>query len=215
MAETKGKLTLTFWGIQGRAQTMRWLLAYHKIDWENKQYSFQDKAEWFEVDKPTLSTDFPNLPYIKDGDLVITERPAVLQYAALKTGNKDLLGKSTLDTIKISQLYSFVNDLFIVIRDLAMDKDWEKMEILDEKAGPFLSKLSMNLGEQEYPLGYLTWVDFFVFTNLDLLRRMNAEFLAKWSNLEKYWERINKGEIEEYRKLEKCPKVFGPPGFQG
>ena len=45
MAETKGKLTLTFWGIQGRAQTMRWLLAYHKIDWENKQYSFQDKAE--------------------------------------------------------------------------------------------------------------------------------------------------------------------------
>lgn len=214
MAESKDKLILGYWGIQGLGHPTRWLLAYHKLDWEDKQY--KESSEWFDKDKPALKTDFPNLPYIKDGDFVITESKAVLQYAALKTGNKDLLGKNTFDAIKIAQLSSFIADISLTMRGLVTNKEYEKIrdDFLNEKIVPFLNKLSKNLGDKEYPLGYLTWVDFEVFNLIDLIRRMSPEFLSKWSNLEKYHERFNNSEgIKAYRKSENYPKLVGSPTF--
>ena len=212
MAEGKDKVLIGYWGIQGRAHSAKLLLAYHKVDWDEKVYT--DPQEWFGTDKPALKSDFPNLPYIKDGDTVITETVAVLQYAAYKTGNKDLFGKNEVDTVKITQLYSFVHDVFQAIIGLATNKEYEKVrdQTLNEKVAPFLDKLSKNLGEKEYFLGYLTWADFYAFTFMDLIRRMNLEFFAKWSKLEKYWERINNNEgIQAYRKSERYPKLFLPP----
>ena len=214
MAEGKDKLILGYWGTQGRAHPVRWLLAYHKVDWEDKQY--KDRAEWFEKDKPALNTDFPNLPYLKDGDFVITETTAVLQYAALKTGNKDLLGKNTLDAIKAAQLYSFITDAKMAMRDLVTNKDYEKIrdDYLNEKLTPFFTKLSKNLGDKEYPVGYLIWADFEVFAFVDVIRRMSQEYVAKWPNLEKYWEKFSNNEgIKAYRKSENYPKLLGPPTF--
>lgn len=214
MAESKDKLIVGYWGIQGRAHPTRFLLAYHKVDFEDKQYS--DPQEWFGTEKPALNSDFPNLPYIKDGDTVVTETYAVLQYAAWKTGNKDLFGKTDDDAVKITQLASFTSDIGMAVYFLAANKEYEKVrdEVLNEKIAPLLAKLSKNLGEKEFPLGYLTWADFLVFTQVDLIRRMNPEFLAKWPNLEKYWERINSNEgIQAYRKSEKYPKLFISPDF--
>lgn len=214
MAESKDKLIVGYWGIQGRAHPTRFLLAYHKVDFEDKQYS--DPQEWFGTEKPALNSDFPNLPYIKDGDTVVTETYAVLQYAAWKTGNKDLFGKTDDDAVKITQLASFTSDIGMAVYFLAANKEYEKVrdEVLNEKIAPLLTKLSKNLGEKEFSLGYLTWADFLVFTQVDLIRRMNPEFLAKWPNLEKYWERINSNEgIQAYRKSEKYPKLFISPDF--
>ena len=216
MAETKDKLTLGYWAGQGLAQAIRFLLIYHKVDFEDKQYQLEQASDWFGRDKSALNTDFPNLPYIQDGDVVITENLAVLQYAATKTGNKDLLGKSTFDTVKICQLYSFIGDMRTVLVDLAKNKEYEKVrdEVLNSKIAPFLTKLSKNLGENEYLLGYLTWVDFWIFTQLDVVRRMNPEFLAKWPSLEKYHARFyNNEEIKAYRNSDKYPKLWGPPAF--
>lgn len=216
MAESKEKLVLGYWGIQGLAQPTRYLLAYHKIDFEDKHYKYpEQKADWFEKDKPALKTDFPNLPYIKDGDVVVTESLALLVYAASKTGNKDLCGKNSLDSIKIFQLYSFANDFRAALRSLAAEKEYEKIrdQVLEEKVKPFVEKLSKNLGEKEYPLGYLTWADFAVFNALDILRRMKPGFLAPWPNLEKYFDRINNDGVQAYRKSENYPKLLGSPEF--
>lgn len=214
MADSKDKLILGYWGFQGRPQATRFLLAYHNIDWEDKFYT--DPQEWFGTDKPALNTNFPNLPYIKDGDTVVTETVAVLQYAASKTGNKDLFGKNDVDSVKITQLSSVNADIGAALYFLAADKDYEKVRdaTLNEKIAPFLDKLSKNLGEKEYPLRYLTWADFGIFTSLDILRRMNPEFLAKWPNLVKYWERINNNEgIQTYRKSQRYPKIYVSPFY--
>lgn len=210
MAESS-KLTLGYCDIQGRAQQIRWLLYFHKVDFDDKFYT--EPADWFDKDKLSLKSDFPNIPYIQDGDVVITETVAALQYAALKTGNKDLLGKNQLDAIKISQLYSFTGDVWMAIIELAANKDFEKIrdEVLESKIAPALEKVSKNLGEKEFPLGYLTWADFFLFDVLDLLRRMKPEFLSKWENLSKYYERINTEELKAYRKSEKYPKYVRYP----
>lgn len=59
-----------YWNIRGLGQIARLLLAYTGLKWEDKQYS--DEAEWFEKDKKSLGLDFPNLPYLIDGDVKIT-----------------------------------------------------------------------------------------------------------------------------------------------
>jgi hypothetical protein len=49
---------------------IRFLLEYLALPYEEKIYTLNEekKAEWFTKDKLTLSTDYPNLPYLKDGD---------------------------------------------------------------------------------------------------------------------------------------------------
>ena len=59
-----------YWGIRGRAQISRLLLAYTGAQWENVAYS--DPNLWFANDKVNLGFDFPNLPYLIDGDVKIT-----------------------------------------------------------------------------------------------------------------------------------------------
>lgn len=203
-----GKLVLGYWGVQGLAHPTRYLLAYHKIDWEDKQY--KDAAEWFDVDKKTIDT-FPNLPYIKDGDTVVTESVAVIQYAAFKTGNTDLLGKNRMDSIKIYQCYGVIDDLNGAILKLAKDQEYDKVRdtTLKEKIVPYLKKLSAELGDKEYLLGYLTWVDFVFFNALDLVNRMNSETLKEFSNLVKYHEKFYENEnIRAFRKSEKYPRLY-------
>jgi len=212
MAETRDKLILGYWGVQAFAHPTRWLLAYHNIPFEDKFY--MEPSQWFDVDKPALKSDFPNLPYIQDGDTVITESVAVIQYAAYKTGNKDLFGKNTLDAIKIAQLNSFLGDLFQTYRTLLLNKDYEKERdgYLNDKVAPFLNKLSKNLGEKEFAIEYLTWVDFILFNAIDISHRISSEFLAKWPNLVKFHQRINNNEgVKAYRSSKNYPKYFGPP----
>mmetsp|Transcript_47145 Transcript_47145/g.54617 ORF Transcript_47145/g.54617 Transcript_47145/m.54617 type:complete len:221 (+) Transcript_47145:29-691(+) len=207
MAESS-KLVIAYWPMQGSAHPARLLLAYHKIDFEDKYYS--DKKDWFENDKKTLKMDLPNVPYLRDGDFILTESSAMLHYAAVKTGNKELLGKTDVDAAKITQLYGFSGDIQAALLGLVVDKEYEKNRdtYLAEKIAPFLDKLSKYLGEKEFPIGYLTWADFKVFFILDVLQRMNPEFLAKWPNLEKYHERINNDNIKTYRKSENYPRFL-------
>ena len=72
--------------------------------------------------------------------------------------------------------------------------------MLEKTISSSLDKISKNLGDKDYPLGYLTWVDFNLFNELDLLNRMKPGFLDKWPNLSKYFERINTEELKAYQK---------------
>lgn len=206
------KLTLAYWPVQGVAHPIRLLLSHFKIPFEEKLY--KDGDDWFNKDKPTLKTPMPNLPYIQDSDLILTESLACIQYAALKTGQKDLLGKNDLDSIRIFQLWGLCKDL---IRAMALlvwnpDFDKEKETVLTEKVTPILTKLGKGLGEEDYPMGYLTWVDFNLAHLLDVVKRLWPEALDKHPNLEKYRQRIYSSEgIQAYRKSENYPKTFTLP----
>ena len=206
------KLTIGYWGIQGLAHPTRLMLAYHKVPFEDILYN--DPNEWYGKDKPALQTWAPSIPYLKDGDFLLTESLAVIQYAAGKTGNKDLLGKNDLDTIRIVQLWSILRDLAAAFIPIVWKPDFEaiKDETMKTKVVPFLDKLTKALGEQDYPLGYLTWVDFIYVYLIDGLNRMSPETMKAYPNLLKYHERIYSNEgIQAYRKSEKYPKLFMPP----
>ena len=62
---------IRYWDIRGRGEGLRNFLHYNDVEFEDKRYGFANAAEWFEEDKKALGFEFPNLPYLIDGDLKV------------------------------------------------------------------------------------------------------------------------------------------------
>eukprot|EP00932_Pfiesteria_piscicida_P006002 SRR837773.15921.p1 GENE.SRR837773.15921~~SRR837773.15921.p1 ORF type:complete len:247 (-),score=96.04 SRR837773.15921:83-781(-) len=85
------KTTLVYWDIRGLAQPIRFALEHAGCDYEDVRLDAGDpnsesyKKAWFDV-KPTLGLDFPNLPYLLDGDVSIVQSGAILRHLCRKHG---------------------------------------------------------------------------------------------------------------------------------
>ena len=89
------KPTLGYWKIRGLASQIRYEMVYLGVDYSVDQYEQGeapdfDRSAWLNV-KSTLGLPFPNLPYLIDGDLKLTETNAIMKYIASKYG-PELLG---------------------------------------------------------------------------------------------------------------------------
>ena len=78
------------------------LLEYAGADWKDEQYSCgpapdYDKTCWFGI-KDTLGFDYPNLPYLIDGHIKITQSNAILRYLGRKF---ELDGKTEEDRVQV------------------------------------------------------------------------------------------------------------------
>lgn len=80
------------------------------------------KNRWFEV-KNTLGFELPNLPYLIDGDVRITQSAAIIKYLARKA--EVLLGiadnASPAEHARLEMIQDHVNDLRYV---LELIRDW-------------------------------------------------------------------------------------------
>ena len=105
------KFVLGYWGIRGRGQVLRLLLAYSGLEWEDKIYA--DAGKWFGAgDKMNLGLDFPNLPYLTHGDFKLTESSAIARYIIHKSGKKELLGKTVEDEAIVDMIISLLDEIF-------------------------------------------------------------------------------------------------------
>jgi glutathione S-transferase len=124
------KLTLGYWGIRGRAQVTRLVCSYTGVEWEEKTYTSPE--EWFGKDKQELGILFPNLPYIVDGDLKISESDVLPRYVIKKSGKTELLGNDPRDMAMVDNIIYVIQDLWNPISQLFFNKKWE-----NEKTGVF------------------------------------------------------------------------------
>ena len=74
-----------------RGNPTRYLLEYANVDYCEKQY-VPDSGEWL-ASKSQMNLDFPNLPYLIDGDFKLTETIAIQMYIAQKW-KPELLGST-------------------------------------------------------------------------------------------------------------------------
>ena len=59
-------------------------------------YHESDEDKWFKIDKPALGMTLPNLPYLIDGALKISEHDAIFRHIFRKY-KPELLGVTILD----------------------------------------------------------------------------------------------------------------------
>lgn len=204
------KLTIGYWGIKGRGEVLRILCEYLQVPYENKLYA--DPNTWFGVDKPALKTDFPNLPYVQDGDKVITETEACALYIVGKSGKTELLGENPEEVVHLAQVKGVITDVYNNFFKLITNKEADIEKGIQETVIPKLNLLSKHLGEKDFLLGKLKLVDFIFALFLSHLN-MNGPYLDE--NLKKYLNRFfSLPAIKSYLESERNLKVpVLPPSY--
>ncbi|XP_060913843.1 glutathione S-transferase Mu 4-like [Labrus mixtus] len=190
-------MILAYWDIRGLAQPARLLLEYTGTKYEDKFYCCgeapdYDKSCWFD-EKQKLGMDFPNLPYLLDGDRKIVQSNAIMRYIARK---HDMCGKSEDEKIRVdimeNQSMDFRNGFVMMCYT---DFDGKKKGYF-EKLLDTLKQFSDFLGERKWFAGdSITFVDFVMYELLDQHRMCFPSCLDKFNNL--------KGLMDRFEKLEK------------
>jgi glutathione S-transferase len=156
------KITLGYWKSRGRAQVPRLLLSYTGASWEDVQYS--QSEQWFGKDKMGLGLDFPNLPYLIEGNYNITETSAICTYIIDRSSKREeLLGSSHQERAKILSVSGVITDVIDEMNKMVYDKSPEMMRAKTlEFIKPKLQQLSHFRGKKEFIFGRLTLADFLV-----------------------------------------------------
>jgi len=215
------KVTLGYWKIRGFGEPARTLLEYLEIPYHQELYETFD--EW--IAAKTKSTHlFPNLPYLKDGEKIITESHAVYTYICLKANRPDMAGKPE-DRVEFSQLQTLLIEVHGKIIDpvySSSDMNELKKSLshseLDKKCGlnsfhlsSKLGGLNEILGKREWLLGYLTFLDFFwaecaeKFLTLD--EEVGTNTLTDYPNIKEHLKRfLELPAVKAYRQSERFQK---------
>ena len=153
-----------YWGVKGAVEWIRWLAAY--LGQPLNEWNPATPADWT-ARKATINP-FPNLPFLIDGDFVLTESNAICQYLIQKSGKTDLLGKTFADQARLRQIDGVLMDIRIslYVNTFFISDDYKGNYGKAVEVGGVLAdkmqQIANFLGDKEYFLGYLTWMDFLV-----------------------------------------------------
>jgi len=209
-------LILGYWNIRGRAGAIRNLLHYCEVPYEEKLY--KTKEEWFEHGKPYVDLDFPNLPYIIDGNVKIAETVALMNYIPIRGNKKELLGETDVNQVKVSEAISVVNDLRILVRNTCFtkgdfSKDFEEL-ITKGQAKTLLTHFEKVLGKRDWVIGDLSIADFWLFEHIELISTIDKSKLFSYPNLLGFYKRfVEIPQVQAYRESDKFYKTFFFPAY--
>jgi glutathione S-transferase len=84
-------IEIGYWNIRGLAAPLRMMCMYAKAPFTQRAYGLDgsfDRSAWLVIDKPALKEKNPfiNLPYVKDGDVLVSQSNACLAYLGRKFG---------------------------------------------------------------------------------------------------------------------------------
>ena len=193
-------LIFGYWSILGIGQPIRNLLTYLGVKFEDKRYT--NLEEWKKT-RAILNTDFPNLPYLIDGDNVITETDAIFVSICLNNNRIDFLGSTNEERILIAQLMGIMRDGRTNFFKIIFTPDISEETVRSEFSSKVLyiyEKLAKRLGSNNFLTGKLTMVDFFFAGALDILYVLDSDFyFQKIPTLKTYLENFKKlPELKDY-----------------
>jgi glutathione S-transferase len=198
-----------YWDIRGLGQPIRLLLAYKDVDYQDKRYYTgpapdYDKSEWFNG-KFNHGFAFPNLPYLIDGDVKVTQTQAILRYLGRKY---DLVGKTEEERTRVDMVEQQLVDLrngFVTM----CYRTYDPADNQYKASLPAQLKLFSDfLGDRKYFAGNtLTFVDFCIYEILFQLSIFHKESFAGLDNLTGFIKRIESlPTVDKYLKSDKYLK---------
>jgi len=107
-----GELTIGYWKIRGLAAALRMMCYYAEQRFKNVGYGEDGKEKWFGGAKPGLQEKnaLINLPYVVDGETVVTQSNSCLIYLGKKLGI-DTEGNFMRNHQALDQIMDLRNDL--------------------------------------------------------------------------------------------------------
>ena len=193
-----------YWGIKGLGEPIRWVIAH--LGLQVNEFTPATPEEWFGQKKPSLGLDFPNLPYLVDGDFKLTESSAIPVYLIHKAGKQELLGSDAKQQAQVRQIEGVLGDIrqelfkvFFVPADhaAAAAKAFEPTGKVVQK----IEQLSKFLGTKDFLLGHVTLADLLLTYHLHL-----TESLAKSFNLASPWA-AHQNLVDLSHRVTKLPGV--------
>ena len=211
-------MLLGYWAIRGLGQPIRLLLEYAGIPYEEKLYEAIrkedgsiDKSGWFD-EKHKLGLDFPNLPYLIDGDVKLTQTIAILQYCAEKAG---MDGRTAEERAKVAMLFGLSGDVRSRYTRAAYSPEFHSMkadliEFLHGKLGQLNRYLEGVESEHAFLVSAeITYVDLLWYDLIDQFLRLSPEILADFPSVEIFYKRIHiLPQVEAYRKSDRYITKF-------
>lgn len=175
------------------AQSIRLLLAQAGVDFTDKLYHCGppptfDRSEWLN-EKFTLGLDFPNLPYLIDGDVKLTQSLVIMRYLARKY---NLDAKTEADKLRVDTAEQQVHDYRYAFAMMCYRPDFEELKVDHVKTLPDkLKSLSAFLGDRPFLAGdYVTYVDFILYEFLDQQLLFQSTSLDAFDSLKSYHARV-------------------------
>eukprot|EP01016_Furgasonia_blochmanni_P004324 TRINITY_DN11678_c0_g1_i1.p1 TRINITY_DN11678_c0_g1~~TRINITY_DN11678_c0_g1_i1.p1 ORF type:complete len:217 (+),score=15.99 TRINITY_DN11678_c0_g1_i1:167-817(+) len=198
-------ILLAYWPSRGRAEPIRLLLSFTGLAWAQKKYF--DQNEWFAGEKQSMKAMFPNLPYIIDGGVAVTQMDGIVEYICQRAKRQDLLGKSAPDKIAFTQIRSVIADLKEQILGAAGDPSGRAAvdTALKEKVIPGLARLESFMVGKSYLIGsYMTYLDIQMYDLMDLVSMIDFSYLASFPNLRMLYGKIrSEPAVEQYLRSDK------------
>jgi glutathione S-transferase len=158
---------------------------------------------------------FPNLPYLIDGNLKLTESEAIARYIIKKSGKKDLLGKTIEDEALVDNVLGVIDDISTPTVQVCFNDKFneEKEKVFTDKVKAKVDAVYKFLGDKDWLLGYITLADFKISEAVNYLQGIWPEHFKEYPKLGALRDRFNElPEIKAYYASEGAVKgPFLPP----
>eukprot|EP01104_Vermistella_antarctica_P011223 TRINITY_DN3121_c0_g1_i4.p2 TRINITY_DN3121_c0_g1~~TRINITY_DN3121_c0_g1_i4.p2 ORF type:complete len:234 (-),score=76.25 TRINITY_DN3121_c0_g1_i4:525-1199(-) len=194
------KPIIAYWDIRGLAEPIRTLFEYLGVDYEDKRYlctADGDRSSWTDV-KFTLGLNYPNLPYIIDGDVRITQSNALLRYVGRKYGkDKHVCGSTEVEEALADSFLCHAMDLRNSLVRLCYGPkdnfDTNKATYLSTTLPAFYEAMEGTLkarGTSFFAGDQPTLPDFHYFELMDQINEMDATAMDSYPLLKAYYHRF-------------------------
>eukprot|EP00826_Nyctotherus_ovalis_P060361 TRINITY_DN8459_c0_g1_i11.p1 TRINITY_DN8459_c0_g1~~TRINITY_DN8459_c0_g1_i11.p1 ORF type:complete len:231 (-),score=87.72 TRINITY_DN8459_c0_g1_i11:144-836(-) len=210
--EKRSPIILGYWKSRCLGEPIRLLMEYLGVNYRNEVYELGpppdfSRADWLKA-KFSLGLDFPNLPYLIDSPIKITESIAILRYLCHKFEPR-LLGSRLEEIALVDMMTGVLYDLIRRKCEYMHADDPEKLPKGSlKKMMEMVGKLAKLLEGRKYLIGdKLTLVDFLCMETLESINDLVEPIFEKHESLKRYFEDMTAiPNIEKYRKSEKFLK---------
>ena len=155
-------IKLGYWHMRGIAHPIRYLLEYIEHPYEDVLYE-QGNAPHYSLEswtsvKTTLGLEFPELPYMIDQELKLTDPLAIMAYLCQKYA-PELIGENPVQMAEVIMIYAQLKDIKEKITSPCYSG--ENPEKLKQTCKDRMKQIIAYLGKKTYICGEnITFVDF-------------------------------------------------------
>jgi len=185
------KIILGYWNIRGFAQPIRFMAKYLGVELSEKIYTYKNMDEWRAGDKLTLGLDFPNVPYLINDKVKLTETRAIISYFAREYGMGKVFPSKNEDYGTCAMLENVLWDVwlpFLLYCDSASDSLKQSFE---NDTPTRLKRIEEYLGNKNFLLGdQISYVDFIMYEMIYQITVFQADYFEKYPIFLKFKKRF-------------------------